>query len=53
MAAPTEPGARLALIQENLAETLNVEIVTKILNEGGNPKIYWGEVSRSMRGLVC
>lgn len=33
---------RLALIKENLAEVLNVEIIEKILDEGRNPKIYWG-----------
>jgi hypothetical protein len=33
---------RLALIKENLAEALNVEIIEKILDEGRNPKIYWG-----------
>ncbi|KAH7013368.1 tyrosyl-tRNA synthetase [Ilyonectria destructans] len=37
-----EPAERLALIRENLAEILNPEIIEKILNEGGNPKIYWG-----------
>ncbi|KPM37849.1 Tyrosine--tRNA ligase, cytoplasmic [Neonectria ditissima] len=37
-----EPAERLALIRENLAEVLNPEIIEKILNEGGNPKIYWG-----------
>ena len=34
---------RLALINENLAEILNPEIIQKILDEGRNPKIYWGE----------
>ncbi|PNY25952.1 Tyrosine-tRNA ligase [Tolypocladium capitatum] len=33
---------RLALIRENLAEILNPEILEKILEEGRNPKIYWG-----------
>ncbi|KND88428.1 Tyrosine--tRNA ligase, cytoplasmic [Tolypocladium ophioglossoides CBS 100239] len=33
---------RLALIRENLAEILNPEIIEKILEEGRNPKIYWG-----------
>ncbi|CAI4211937.1 unnamed protein product [Parascedosporium putredinis] len=33
---------RFALIQENLEEVLNPEIIQKILNEGKNPKIYWG-----------
>ncbi|KAK7393996.1 Tyrosine--tRNA ligase cytoplasmic [Neonectria punicea] len=40
--ATMEPSERLALIRENLAEVLNPEIIEKILNEGGNPKIYWG-----------
>lgn len=42
MAPPTTPDERLALINENLAELLNPEIIKKILDEGGNPKIYWG-----------
>jgi tyrosyl-tRNA synthetase len=38
-----EGPERLALIRENLAEFLNPEIVEKIIADGGNPKIYWGE----------
>lgn len=38
----TKPEERLALIRENLAEFLNPEIIEKILNEGRNPKVYWG-----------
>lgn len=34
---------RWALINENLAEVLNPEIIKKIVDEGGHPKIYWGE----------
>ncbi|OJJ61920.1 hypothetical protein ASPSYDRAFT_54868 [Aspergillus sydowii CBS 593.65] len=34
--------ARLDLITENLAETLNPEIIESILAEGRNPRIYWG-----------
>lgn len=34
---------RLALIRENLSEILNAEIIEKIITEGRNPKIYWGE----------
>lgn len=30
------------MINENLAEVLNQEIIEKILDEGRNPKIYWG-----------
>lgn len=37
---------RLALINENLAESLNPEIIEKIVREGGNPKIYWGTLTR-------
>ncbi|KAH6900560.1 hypothetical protein B0T10DRAFT_471042 [Thelonectria olida] len=40
--ADMEASERLALIRENLAEVLNPEIIEKILNEGGHPKIYWG-----------
>ena len=32
---------KLALIRENLAEVLNLEIIEKILAEGKSPKIYW------------
>ncbi|KAI1749768.1 tyrosyl-tRNA synthetase [Xylaria castorea] len=38
----TNPGDRLALIKENLAEFLNPEIIEAIVNEGRNPRIYWG-----------
>lgn len=40
--APQTKEERLALINENLAEVLNQEIIEKILDEGRNPKIYWG-----------
>ncbi|KAL5600308.1 hypothetical protein FOVSG1_008120 [Fusarium oxysporum f. sp. vasinfectum] len=33
---------RLRLIKENLAEVLNPEIITSILDQERNPKIYWG-----------
>jgi tyrosyl-tRNA synthetase len=33
---------RLALIRENLAEILNPEIIEGAMNEGRNPKIYFG-----------
>lgn len=36
------PEERLALIKENLAEFLDFEIIEKIINEGKDPKIYWG-----------
>lgn len=39
---PQTKEERLALINENLAEVLNQEIIEKILDEGRNPKIYWG-----------
>jgi hypothetical protein len=34
---------RFSLIKENLAEVLNPEIIQSILDEGRNPKIYWGK----------
>lgn len=40
--ADSTPEQRLALIKENLAEVLNEEIIKKVLDEGGHPKIYWG-----------
>ncbi|KYK60541.1 tyrosyl-tRNA synthetase, class Ib [Drechmeria coniospora] len=40
--ASKSASERLGLIRENLAETLNPEIIEKILNEGRNPKVYWG-----------
>lgn len=39
---PQTKDERLALIKENLEEVLNSEIIEKILDEGRNPKIYWG-----------
>ncbi|KAJ3556212.1 hypothetical protein NPX13_g10187 [Xylaria arbuscula] len=33
---------RITLIKENLAEFLNPEIIETIINEGRNPRIYWG-----------
>lgn len=41
--ATTPASERLALIRENLAEILNPEIIEKIIDEGRNPKVYWGE----------
>ncbi|KAI0205318.1 tyrosyl-tRNA synthetase [Astrocystis sublimbata] len=40
--ATKTPAERLALIKENLAEFLNPEIIEDIVNEGRNPRIYWG-----------
>ncbi|KAF2745271.1 tyrosine tRNA ligase [Sporormia fimetaria CBS 119925] len=37
-----DASERLALIKENLAEFLDAEIIEKIVQEGRNPKIYWG-----------
>lgn len=37
---------RLALIRENLAEILNPEILEQIVEQGRNPKIYWGRKDR-------
>ncbi len=34
---------RLALIRVNLAEFLNPEIIEKVLDEGRDPRIYWGK----------
>lgn len=33
---------RIALIKENLAEDLDFDIIEKIINEGKDPKVYWG-----------
>ncbi|KUI57621.1 Tyrosine--tRNA ligase, cytoplasmic [Cytospora mali] len=33
---------RIALIKENLAEHLDFDIIEKIINEGKDPKVYWG-----------
>lgn len=33
---------RLDLIKENLAEVLDFDIIEKIINDGGDPKVYWG-----------
>ena len=34
---------RLALIKINLAEILNPEILENVIDEGRDPRIYWGE----------
>jgi len=39
---PTSSAEALAIITNNLAEVLNVEILEKVLAEGRSPKIYWG-----------
>ncbi|KAL8342598.1 hypothetical protein RB598_004125 [Gaeumannomyces tritici] len=36
---------RLALINENLEEALNMEIIEEILAQGRDPKIYWGSAT--------
>jgi hypothetical protein len=36
---------RLALIRVNLAEVLNPEILENVINEGCDPRIYWGRLS--------
>lgn len=33
---------RIALISENLAECLDFDMIEKIINEGKDPKVYWG-----------
>jgi tyrosyl-tRNA synthetase len=48
-----DAAARLALIRENLDELLNPEIIEKILAEGGNPKIYWGESTYLNLSVGC
>lgn len=40
--AQMAPEERLALIKENLAEFLDFDIIEKIVNEGKDPKVYWG-----------
>ncbi|RWA14893.1 hypothetical protein EKO27_g149 [Xylaria grammica] len=40
--ATSNTDERLVLIKENLAEFLNPEIIETIVNEGRNPRIYWG-----------
>lgn len=47
---PTTKEERLALIRDNLAEALNFEIIEKIIEEGGTPKIYWG--MRNCQGTI-
>lgn len=42
VAVPKTKEERLALIRDNLAEELNFDIIEKIIEEGGTPKIYWG-----------
>jgi tyrosyl-tRNA synthetase len=43
--AASNATERLSLIKENLAEFLNPEIIESIVNEGRNPRIYWGNLS--------
>ncbi|CAK7201329.1 Tyrosine--tRNA ligase cytoplasmic [Sporothrix eucalyptigena] len=40
--APETKEEKLALIYENLAETINPEIIEGVLDEGRNVKVYWG-----------
>jgi tyrosyl-tRNA synthetase len=51
--ADLTPAERLALINENLQETLNPEIIEQIIKEGRHPKIYWGESPRHARSMLC
>ncbi|KAJ8111208.1 hypothetical protein ONZ43_g5674 [Nemania bipapillata] len=44
---------RLALIKENLAEFLNPEILETIINEGRNPRIYWGTATVKIAQLLA
>lgn len=43
LTTPMSKEDKMTLIKENLQEILNEEIITKVLEEGRNPKIYWGE----------
>ncbi len=36
---------RFALISENLAEFLDPQVIQGILDEGRDPKIYWGKAA--------
>jgi len=38
-------AAKLTRIQENLAETLNPEIIDEVLSKGETLRIYWGKCS--------
>lgn len=40
--APMAAEERIALIKENLAETLDFDMIEKIINDGKDPKVYWG-----------
>lgn len=47
--SPTSPNMaqmpaeeRVALIKENLAESLDFDMIENIINQGKDPKVYWG-----------
>ncbi|KAL4895267.1 tyrosyl-tRNA synthetase [Aspergillus ambiguus] len=40
--ATMTPDERFALITENLQEVLNQDLIKTILDEGKNPRVYWG-----------
>ncbi|KAJ5625244.1 tyrosyl-tRNA synthetase [Penicillium lagena] len=42
MAVPMSKEAKLALIQENIAETLNPELIDEVLSKNETLRIYWG-----------
>jgi hypothetical protein len=44
---------RISLIKENLAEFLNPEIIETIVNEGRNPRIYWGNLPLYVFHVIC
>jgi tyrosyl-tRNA synthetase len=44
--------ARLDLITDNLAEVLNPELIEKVLAEGRNPRIYWGNETKSSSQVI-
>ncbi|TGJ79957.1 hypothetical protein E0Z10_g8811 [Xylaria hypoxylon] len=51
--AALNAGERLGLIKENLAEFLNPEIIETIVNEGRNPRIYWGTATVKIAQLLA
>jgi tyrosyl-tRNA synthetase len=44
--------ARLDLITDNLAEVLNPELIEKVLAEGRNPRIYWGNKTKALLPVI-
>lgn len=46
------PAERFALITENLQEVLNPDLIKAILEEGKNPRVYWGWCSLPWDGSM-